>query len=48
MVNVKFITKWLKIEGKNLKGKELLITLMFLSFLITLIVISVTKVQDLF
>lgn len=37
MVNFGFKTRWLKINGKNLKGKDLAVSFLFLAFVITLV-----------
>ena len=54
MINFEFnFGRWLKMKGERLKGGDLAITLLFLSFVIALIVvilitIEVPKVQVLF
>jgi len=37
MINFGFKTRWLKINGKDLKGKDLVVSLLFLAFVITLV-----------
>ena len=54
MVKFKFnLGKWLNVTGEDLKGRDLLITLLFIAFVVTLMVVAVAaidlpKVQVLF